>query len=219
MSQTKSVRPPGPTLAQAAALRPRYLAGAKLADLSHEFGCWRHDLRRMFEALGVLRDEDRLPRLCRVCRAPVRSSSRRDLCADHIRRFCSRCETPLPKRRANRWCTACEQERKPADYELQRRRSVRAPGRCRDCSVDLPPGRIDPRCTRCAAAYRLKRRAEAKKRRCAGCRELIPARCVTYCDNCNAALSQWRRDYRRGKPEAVAIRPLKEYRRWQQKSA
>lgn len=216
MSQTKTARPTPPTLSQAARLRPRYLAGARLGDLSAELGCWRNDLRRMFETLGCLRAEDRLPRLCRVCQEPVRSSSRRDLCSAHVRQFCSRCEVALPKGRANRWCSDCERERKPDDYRYRRLLALKSPGQCCDCPCPLQPGRINSRCTACASQYRRLQRERARRRRCAGCRILIPARCQTYCDNCAAMLSQWRYAYHHGDPAARAIRPLKEYQRWQQ---
>ncbi len=215
MSRTKTARPQPPTLSQADALAPRYRAGASLADLAREFGCWRNDLRRMFAALGCLRGGDRLPRLCRVCQSPVRSASRRDLCADHVRRFCSRCESRLPRGRKNRWCSRCEQERKPEDYRYRRLLALRSPPLCRDCRQEQPAGRIDARCPDCAAAWRRERRASQRKRRCAACREFILPRNLSYCDSCSAALGQWRRDYRRGDPAALAVRPLKEYRRWQ----
>lgn len=216
MSQTKTVRPEPPTLSQAARLRPRYLAGARLGDLSRELGCWRHDLRRLFDALGCLRDEDRLPRRCRVCAEPVLSSSRRDLCAAHVRRFCSRCERPLPKSRVNRWCFFCERERKPEDYEYRRLLALKRPRQCRDCGGEQPPGRLDPRCPSCASTERRRRREQAKRRFCAGCREPIPPRNAVYCDSCHAVYSQWRYAYHRGDPAARALRSLEPRRRWQQ---
>jgi hypothetical protein len=222
MSQQKSSRPTPPTLAQAAKVRPRYLAGARLGDLAREMGCWRDDLRRLFAALGCLRDEDRLPRRCRICAAPVRSGSGRDLCAAHVRQFCSRCEAPLPEGRVNRWCYRCEQERKPADYALRRLVALRVPGECRRCHAPLPPGRIDPRCPACASAYRRQKRQQRRRRdahRCVMCGDPLPLARISYCGGCDGMLDKWRRAWHRGNPIARRLGTVETRKRWQEKSA
>ncbi len=213
MSNTRSVQPRAPSLKQALPLAARYQAGERLAALAREWGCWRNDLRRRLDTLGVLRPEDRLPRRCRVCRDPVRGT-RHDLCARHVRCYCSRCERPLPQGRVNRWCLICEGERKPADYLRRRRQVLARPRGCVVCGMGMPPGRLERRCTSCQRQYQAGQR-QRPGRRCAGCWEPIPPRNQVYCDPCSQVQSKWRRDYHQGKPEALALRPIEPRRYWQ----
>lgn len=133
------------------------------------------------------------PRLCRICGRIGARGTQRDLCAVHVRLYCSLCETHLPPGRVNHHCRACEDEHKQRlyrragricamcgereikvhasrcqhclheEYEVHRWAMLHVARPCRQCGEILPKGR---RLNRCVSCQR-KHNRERKRRRMA----------------------------------------------------
>jgi hypothetical protein len=175
-----------PVFSQDAELAQRYANGETLAALVAAYGIWTAQAQRALRCFRVpLRSADTAPKLCRICNEPVRSCTKRFLCALHVGSFCSICEVRLPAGRISRWCRACGNartqrlyarpgrvcsmcRRKPVTarttwcpdcrrqvYLLERRMLQLRSRCCVVCGQELPQGR---RISRCTACYRQHRR-------------------------------------------------------------
>lgn len=171
----------------------RYARGESLEALRSEFGCWRcHAQRAVRKYGGRLRAGDDGPLRCRICGEPAAGNSKRNLCAGHVRRFCSRCEAEMPEGRVCRWCYACGAANKEqlyarrlpcsqcgtkirtprstvcadcamAIYRMQRQVALAHPKACADCRIPLPKGRINRRCLRCHRKWERARRRDRRR--------------------------------------------------------
>src|SRR5438309_10553211 len=111
-----------------------------------EFRVWTVMAKRVVKKAGILlRSEDSQPKRCRICAAAVPSCTQRSLCAEHVRSFCCKCDSPLPLGRVSRWCTECERAGKERLY-------IRPDRRCTVCSKGKPT----PRGYECAACHHAK---------------------------------------------------------------
>jgi len=189
------------TEAQKREVARRYAEGCSLPALVAEYRTWTTNAKWAIKKYGgTLRPEDTAPRVCRVCGTLVLSPTRRNLCAAHIRHYCSICDEKLPKGRANRWCSACDAANKErlyargglcsvcgdrprtprsticarcqtAAYLAERQVRTKHPGQCLNCRAALPAGRIRRRCTACDRKHERWRRRDRRRRGEHRCRQ------------------------------------------------
>lgn len=150
----------------------------------------------------------RLPpnRNCRRCKECNRAEkARRAADPNHC---CSACRAPLPGK-TRTYCTDCTR----ADHDRAlRRKQEQGPRPCQNCGELMPAGRWYNDCRVC----RRQKRQSTPSRLCARCGARQSVRGESFCQPCQNLYATWRRAYHAGDPVARRMKPLKQYRKWQQ---
>lgn len=131
------------------------------------------------------------PRLCRICGRMGARGTKRDLCAVHVKLYCSVCEAHMPPGRVNHRCTGCEQARKVDYWE-------RPGARCSQCGEERD-GNHASRCRKCVAEdYEVLRWAILHRERpCVHCGTVMPkGRRLNRCGPCHGKEVRRRRQER-----------------------